>query len=60
MKYSADPVNLILTILEYTAGSYTPKQIVEMFNIIKQIEQDNGAAQITVLKDKKVNRDGTS
>jgi len=59
MKYSADPVNLILTILEYTAGSYTPKQIVEMFNIIKNIEQES-SAQITVLKDKKVNKDGTS
>ena len=52
MKYSADPVNLILTILEYTAGSYTPKQVVEIFNIIKNIEQES-SAQITVLKDKR-------
>ena len=59
MKYTSDPINLILTILEYTAGSYTPKQIVEMFNIIKNIEQES-SAQITVLKDKKVNKDGTS
>jgi len=59
MKYSADPVNLILTILEYTAGQYTPKQVVEIFNIIKNIEQES-SAQITVLKDKKVNKDGTS
>lgn len=52
MKYSADSVNLILTILEYTAGSYTPKQVVEMFNIIKNLEQDS-SAHITVLKDKR-------
>ena len=52
MKYTADPVNLILTILEYTAGQYTPKQVVEMYNILKDIEQEQGTATLTVLKDK--------
>jgi len=52
MKYTADPVNLILTILEYTAGQYSPKQVVEMYNILKEIEQEQGTATLTVLKDK--------
>jgi len=54
MKYTTDPASLILTILEYTAGQYTPKQVVEIYNVIQQLEETpSKQASLAVLKERK-------
>lgn len=54
MKYTTDPASLILTILEYTGGQYTPKQVVEMYNVIQKLEETpTKQASLAVLKERK-------
>jgi len=54
MKYTTDPASLILTILEYTGGQYTAKQVVEIYNVIQQLEETpSKQASLAVLKERK-------
>jgi hypothetical protein len=54
MKYTTDPASLILTILEYTGGQYTPKQVVEIYNVIQKLEEaPTKQASLAVLKERK-------
>jgi hypothetical protein len=53
MTYSTEPVNLILTILEYTNGEYSPKQIMELYYFIKSVEHEHtSSASLSVIKGK--------
>ncbi len=48
-----DPVNLILTILEYTAGEYSPKEVMEIYYFIQATEQEHlSSASLSVIKGK--------
>jgi hypothetical protein len=41
-------------VMEYTAGQYTPKQVVEIYNVIQQLEETpSKQASLAVLKERK-------